>query len=153
MFRCFNCGENASFRCSVCRTIYYCSEKCQGTDWGFHRMNCIPYDSLQDTYLPEEIESPCVISSPHECDKKVSMDDVEASCVIDDCTDESHNRIRIKRARYSLAHHKTRNIYKEHLKKYQREKVSLQQFMKYCSWCLGTAVNCSFCNSTGLIPE
>jgi len=153
MFRCFNCGENAKFRCSECRTTHYCSEKCQGTDWGYHRINCIPYDMLQDTHLPE---SPCAwLSSLPDlpCEQKVLMDEDKNEALIDDCADESHNRIRSKKARHSLVQKERHKIHKEHLKKHEREKVPLQKFMKYCDWCGGTAVNCSFCNSTGLIPD
>lgn len=38
---CKMCGREASERCAKCKKVYYCSEKCQKTDWKFHKSNCI----------------------------------------------------------------------------------------------------------------
>ena len=34
-------AERRMMRCSVCERTYYCSEECQGRDWGRHRAECI----------------------------------------------------------------------------------------------------------------
>lgn len=39
--KCPQCGlENCEMRCSVCKTVYYCSRKCQREHWKTHRYNC-----------------------------------------------------------------------------------------------------------------
>ncbi|KAJ7112057.1 hypothetical protein C8R43DRAFT_1242855 [Mycena crocata] len=34
------CGKPADKRCSVCRTVAYCSPKCQTRDWKAHKLQC-----------------------------------------------------------------------------------------------------------------
>jgi hypothetical protein len=43
---CKTCGksEQSLFRCSVCRSVTYCSKKCQKTNWQDHKLECIPYE-------------------------------------------------------------------------------------------------------------
>lgn len=41
-FKCFTCDQEAKYRCSNCKKIFYCSEKCQEGDWvyGNHENVC-----------------------------------------------------------------------------------------------------------------
>eukprot|EP00127_Corallochytrium_limacisporum_P005523 Clim_evm40s207 gene=Clim_evmTU40s207 len=39
---CQTCGAAARRRCSACRTVYYCSSRCQRQDWREHRTRCRP---------------------------------------------------------------------------------------------------------------
>ncbi|KAF7351496.1 MYND-type domain-containing protein [Mycena sanguinolenta] len=39
---CESCGESAAVRCSACKKVWYCSKKCQESDWGGHLVNCNP---------------------------------------------------------------------------------------------------------------
>ena len=38
--KCIGCDKDVSFRCSKCKTISYCSEKCQRDDWDEHKLEC-----------------------------------------------------------------------------------------------------------------
>lgn len=39
--KCPICGENGEFRCSSCKSVFYCSETCQKQDWSHvHRLQC-----------------------------------------------------------------------------------------------------------------
>ena len=38
---CFRCGRQSNLqRCSRCKTVVYCSKKCQGMDWYHHKVSC-----------------------------------------------------------------------------------------------------------------
>lgn len=38
---CSNCGaEHCQMRCSNCKDVYYCSEKCQKAHWKYHKKHC-----------------------------------------------------------------------------------------------------------------
>lgn len=37
---CQNCNSNATLFCSKCKTVYYCSPKCQKADWKSHKKIC-----------------------------------------------------------------------------------------------------------------
>jgi hypothetical protein len=37
---CFVCKKDATSFCAQCRTIHYCSRKCQLNDWPIHRLLC-----------------------------------------------------------------------------------------------------------------
>ncbi|KAJ6457953.1 hypothetical protein C8R45DRAFT_561386 [Mycena sanguinolenta] len=39
---CESCGVSARVRCSGCQKVWYCSKKCQESDWGGHLVNCNP---------------------------------------------------------------------------------------------------------------
>ncbi|KAF7351653.1 MYND-type domain-containing protein [Mycena sanguinolenta] len=39
---CESCGVSARVRCSACKKVWYCSKKCQESDWGGHLVNCNP---------------------------------------------------------------------------------------------------------------
>ncbi|KAJ7260486.1 hypothetical protein B0H12DRAFT_1107563 [Mycena haematopus] len=39
---CESCGVSARVRCAACKKVWYCSKKCQESDWGGHRVNCNP---------------------------------------------------------------------------------------------------------------
>ncbi|XP_073837310.1 zinc finger MYND-type containing 10 [Musca autumnalis] len=39
--KCGNCYGSAEKKCSQCKTVYYCSRKCQLEDWPKHKINCI----------------------------------------------------------------------------------------------------------------
>lgn len=36
------CSANGMLRCSRCKTQYYCSAKCQKSDWKTHKQTCTP---------------------------------------------------------------------------------------------------------------
>lgn len=36
------CSANGTLRCSRCKTQYYCSAKCQKSDWKTHKQTCTP---------------------------------------------------------------------------------------------------------------
>ena len=38
---CAECGSPAKFRCAQCCIMYYCSQKCQKTNWKQHKPGCI----------------------------------------------------------------------------------------------------------------
>jgi hypothetical protein len=37
---CHVCRDLGNLRCSKCKTLYYCSQKCQFSDWPFHKLSC-----------------------------------------------------------------------------------------------------------------
>jgi len=39
--KCANCGHDASYECGECKTVYYCSNECQGTHYNEHKSQCI----------------------------------------------------------------------------------------------------------------
>ncbi|XP_037881633.1 zinc finger MYND domain-containing protein 10 homolog [Glossina fuscipes] len=39
--KCGNCLADAEKKCSQCKSIYYCSRKCQLDDWPNHKRNCV----------------------------------------------------------------------------------------------------------------
>jgi hypothetical protein len=43
---CFACKAPGVQRCSGCENARYCSEKCQKSDWRFHRHLCEPFNEL-----------------------------------------------------------------------------------------------------------
>lgn len=39
--KCNVCENKAIYNCSKCEAVYYCSEKCQESDWGNHESSCL----------------------------------------------------------------------------------------------------------------
>ncbi|KAF7351652.1 MYND-type domain-containing protein [Mycena sanguinolenta] len=39
---CESCGVSATVQCSGCKKVWYCSKKCQESDWDGHLVNCDP---------------------------------------------------------------------------------------------------------------
>ena len=37
---CLNCGSNCSRRCSGCKSVFFCSKKCQKVSWHIHQKHC-----------------------------------------------------------------------------------------------------------------
>lgn len=37
---CHRCGQEAKNRCGKCKTVLYCSSKCQLDDWAHHKLHC-----------------------------------------------------------------------------------------------------------------
>jgi hypothetical protein len=37
---CEICNKPSSFKCSVCKKVYYCSKKCQKENWKYHKGMC-----------------------------------------------------------------------------------------------------------------
>jgi hypothetical protein len=52
--QCLECEKPCTKRCRQCRSVYYCSRKCQRTDWPIHRHVCnvtpLPKDELMKIY-------------------------------------------------------------------------------------------------------
>lgn len=38
--KCFVCGKGESMRCSACKSVLYCSKKCQKAHWKIHKQTC-----------------------------------------------------------------------------------------------------------------
>lgn len=43
--KCFLCKKECKTRCSVCKTIFYCSGECQKLDWENHKHLCVPNET------------------------------------------------------------------------------------------------------------
>jgi hypothetical protein len=57
MIICANCNkQNALFRCSACKCVNYCNEKCQANDWKKHKLTCFT-SSLVNIVLVSGINS------------------------------------------------------------------------------------------------
>ena len=44
------CGDVGTFRCSKCKTVYYCCEGCQKEDWKYHQYRCHSEKELKEIY-------------------------------------------------------------------------------------------------------
>lgn len=40
LMNCFHCGKPHNFKCSACKSAYYCSSDCQRADWAVHKEEC-----------------------------------------------------------------------------------------------------------------
>lgn len=47
------CEKNGSFRCSRCKTMYYCSLDCQKLDWKTHKSACIEFSNVSSFKVVE----------------------------------------------------------------------------------------------------
>ena len=76
MRKCSSChAKGATFRCTVCKLVFYCTSDCQRSDWPFHRRLCVkpaaapaaaePAAPAASVVKPVAVKpSPVVTSSP-----------------------------------------------------------------------------------------
>lgn len=43
MEKCIICANDAPFKCTACKTAYYCCAEHQKKDWSKHKINCRPF--------------------------------------------------------------------------------------------------------------
>jgi len=51
MNRCRICKENASLKCTRCKSVYYCNRECQRIDWPTHKILCVQYINFKKKLL------------------------------------------------------------------------------------------------------
>eukprot|EP01084_Bolivina_argentea_P122286 216702_1 len=58
---CCVCSESTTQRCSGCKSVYYCSAKCQKQDWKMHKKQCKilkeKYENDVDKYIDIDIDN------------------------------------------------------------------------------------------------
>ena len=55
MVCCFNCGiENATKKCSKCKSVWFCSKECQIIGWKEHKKDCKDYNEEDLVWTKEE---------------------------------------------------------------------------------------------------
>jgi hypothetical protein len=55
--QCNLCGkENAAFKCSVCKSVWYCSSAHQQSDWVKHKKESCNVQQIEETYDKRERE-------------------------------------------------------------------------------------------------
>ncbi|PRP82118.1 hypothetical protein PROFUN_10326 [Planoprotostelium fungivorum] len=65
VYHCHICRQLTVKRCSLCRSIAYCGEKCQREDWNRHKTECGNVESLQPANPHRETSNGTPPSTPH----------------------------------------------------------------------------------------
>lgn len=62
MLVCAECGQPASFQCTRCESVHYCSAECQRKNWAWHRPQCTAGPRTSRTPLTSRLPSGAAVS-------------------------------------------------------------------------------------------